>query len=58
MGGGPEALSVLISVLRLFGLWQVVIRIPESLANTWFPLGITVLAIPARVALGDFPGPA
>ncbi|WP_121181934.1 hypothetical protein [Nocardiopsis sp. Huas11] len=50
---GP-LITTMIAVPCLFGLWQVLIRIPESLANTWFPLIITVLAIPAMVALGDF----
>jgi hypothetical protein len=50
---GPM-LTVWIAVPCLFGLWQVLIRIPESLANTWFPLVITVLAVPATLALGDF----
>ncbi|MFE3458126.1 hypothetical protein ACFXKD_11315 [Nocardiopsis aegyptia] len=47
-------LTTLVAVPLVFGVWQVLIRIPESLAGTWFPLVITVLAIPAMVALGDF----
>ncbi|WP_017579147.1 hypothetical protein [Nocardiopsis valliformis] len=47
------ALAFLVSIPCLFGLWQMLRRIPEGRINRWLPLGLTAVAPPLTVALSN-----
>jgi hypothetical protein len=45
--------ATFIAIPCLFGVWQMLRRVPEGRINTWLPLGLTALAAPLAVALGS-----
>ncbi|WP_229826054.1 hypothetical protein [Nocardiopsis terrae] len=48
------AIAFLVAIPCLFGVWQMLRRIPEGRINTWLPLGLTALAAPSAIALSNF----
>ena len=48
------AVAFLACLPCLFGVWQMLRRVPEGRLNTWLPLGLTALAVPSAIALSTF----
>jgi hypothetical protein len=49
----PAAVASVIAIPCLFGVWQMLRRVPEGRLNTWLPLALTALAAPLAIALAN-----